>query len=111
MGMASRWSRILLRRDRRIESEMASHVRDELKLYGRLFRHAGSYRLHLGALLLLSLLGTPIALLTPLPLKIAVDSLAGAQAVPGFLRAILPARTTGSQDAVITLAVSLLLAI
>jgi ATP-binding cassette subfamily B protein len=90
---------------------MAASVRDELKLYGRLFRHAGPYRLHLGALLLLSLLGTPIALLTPLPLKIAVDSLAGDQAVPGLLRAVLPERATGSQAAVITLAVGLLLAI
>src|SRR5262249_1684389 len=90
---------------------MAASVRDELKLYGRLFRHAGRYRLHLGVLLLLSLLGTPIALLTPLPLKIAVDSLAGAPAVPGPLRAVLPEWATGSQSAVITLAVGLLLAI
>jgi ATP-binding cassette subfamily B protein len=90
---------------------MAASVRDELRLYGRLFRHAGPYRLHLGALLLLSLLGTPIALLTPLPLKIAVDSLAGAQAVPGLLRAVLPERATDSQAAVITLAVGLLLAV
>ena len=49
---------------------MSASLRNELKLYGRLFRHAGSYRLHLGGLLLLSLLATPIALLTPLPLKI-----------------------------------------
>src|SRR5262245_16330779 len=90
---------------------MAAGVRDELKLYGRLLRHAGPYRLHLGALLLLSLLGTPIALLTPLPLKIAVDSLAGAQAVPGLLRVVLPERATGSQAALITLAVGLLLTI
>jgi ATP-binding cassette subfamily B protein len=90
---------------------MSASLRNELKLYGRLFRHAGPYRLHLGALLLLSLLATPIALLTPLPLKIAVDSLAGAPAVPGFLRALLPESATGSQAAVLTLAVGLLLAI
>jgi ATP-binding cassette subfamily B protein len=80
-------------------------------LYGRLFRHAGPYRLHLGALLLLSLLATPVALLTPLPLTIAVDTLTGAPAVPGFLRALLPESATGSQDAVLPLAVGLLLAI
>jgi ATP-binding cassette subfamily B protein len=90
---------------------MGASIRNELKLYGRLFRHAGPYRLHLGALLLLSLLATPIALLTPLPLKIAVDSLTGAQAVPGFLRALLPESATGSQAAVLTFAVGLLLAI
>src|SRR5260370_554444 len=100
------------RGDRRVRSDMAASVRDELKLYRRLFRHAGPYRLHLGALLLLSFLGTPIALLTPLPLKIAVDSLfARAPAVPGLLRAVLPERATNSQAAVITLAVGLLLCI
>src|SRR6516225_1604481 len=90
---------------------MAASIRDELRLYRRLLRHAGPYRLHLAALVLLSLLGTPIALLTPLPLKIAVDSLTGAQAVPGFLRALLPESATGSQAAVLTFAVGLLLAI
>src|SRR5260370_24267388 len=90
---------------------MGASICNELKLYGRLFRHAGPYRLHLGALLLLSFLATPIALLTPLPLKIAVDSLTGAQAVPGFLRALMPESATGSQATVLTLAVGLLLAL
>jgi ATP-binding cassette subfamily B protein len=90
---------------------MSASLRNELKLYGRLFRHAGPYRLHLGALLLLSLLATPIALLTPLPLKIAVDSFTGAQAVPSFLRASLPESVADSQAAELTLAVALLLAI
>src|SRR5262245_46932728 len=90
---------------------MSASLRHELKLYARLFRHAGPYRVHLGALLLLSLLATPIALLMPLPLKIAVDNLSGAQAVPGFLRALLPESATGSQTAVLTLAIGLLLAV
>jgi ATP-binding cassette subfamily B protein len=90
---------------------MGASLRNELKLYGRLFRHAGRYRLHLGALLLLSLLATPIALLTPLPLKIAVDSLTGVPAVPAFLRALLPASATDSPAAELTLAVGLLLAV
>src|SRR5260370_23893853 len=90
---------------------MGASIRNELKLYGRLFRHAGPYRRHLGALLLLSLMATPVALFPPLPLKIAVDSLTGAPAVPGFLRALLPESATDSQAAVLTLAVGLLLAI
>jgi ATP-binding cassette subfamily B protein len=90
---------------------MGASIRNELKLYGRLFRHAGPHRLHLGALLLLSLLATPIALLTPLPLKIAVDSLTGVPAVPGFLRALLPESAADSQAAVLTLAVGLLLVV
>ncbi len=90
---------------------MSASIRHELKLYGRLFRHAGPYRLHLGALLLLSLLAMPIALLTPLPLKIAVDSLTGSPAVPAFLRALLPESATNSQASVLVLAVCLFLAI
>jgi ATP-binding cassette subfamily B protein len=88
---------------------MSTGVRNELKLFARLFRHAGPYRGHLGALLLLSLLATPIALLMPLPLKIAVDRLAGAQAVPDFLQPLLP--DSPSQTAVLTFAVGLLLAV
>src|SRR5262249_14725417 len=90
---------------------MGGSIRNELKLYGRLFRHAGPYRLHLAVLLLLSLPATPIAPLTPLPLKVVVDNLSGAQAVPRFLQALLPESATGSQAAVLTLAVGLLLAI
>src|SRR5262249_33386696 len=92
---------------------MGACIRNELRLYGRLYRQAGPYRLHLGVLLVLSLLATPIALLTPLPLKITVDSLTGpgAEAVPGLLKAILPASATSSQAAVLSLAVGLVLVI
>src|SRR5262249_33256507 len=91
--------------------DMVIDLRNELTLYARLYRHARPSRVHLGGLLLLTLLATPIALLTPLPLKIAVDSLTGSPAVPGFLAAVLPEAAAGSPGAVLTLAVALLLAI
>ncbi len=90
---------------------MGANLRNELRLYGRLYSHAGPYRLPLAALLVLSLLATPVALLTPLPLKMAVDSLTGADAVPGFLRAVLPVSAVDSQGAVLALAVGLVLAV
>jgi ATP-binding cassette, subfamily B, bacterial len=90
---------------------MSASIRNELRLYGRLYRHAAPYRLQLGALLLLSLVATPIALLTPLPLKITVDSLTGTEAVPGFLRALVPESAVQSQPAVLALAVGMLLAV
>src|SRR5260370_7307598 len=99
--MALPWFRTRRRGDRRLRSEMAASLRDELKLYGRLFRHAGPYRLHLGALLLLSLLGTPVALLTPLPLKIAVDTLPRPQPLPALLPPPLPDRPTSSHPPVL----------
>jgi ATP-binding cassette subfamily B protein len=90
---------------------MDGTTRNELKLYCRLFSHARSHRLHLAVLLLLSLLATPIALLTPLPLKIAVDNLTRAHAVPAFLGVLLPESATDSPAAVIILAVGMLLVI
>jgi ATP-binding cassette subfamily B protein len=62
-------------------------------------------------LLLLSLLATPLALLTPLPLKIAVDSVIGSHSVPGFLEALLPEAATGSASTVLVLAVVLVVAV
>src|SRR3989442_13329330 len=46
----------------------------------------------IGALFLLSLLSSPLALLMPLPLKIAVDSVIGSRAVPGRGPAVAPRR-------------------
>src|SRR5206468_12392249 len=47
-------------------------------------------------LFLVGLLATPLALLTPLPLKIAVDSVLGARPLPHFLDVLVPAAVTGS---------------
>jgi hypothetical protein len=44
---------------------------------------------HLAGISLLCLLSTPVMLLAPLPLKIAVDSVLGTHSLPGWLR-ILP---------------------
>lgn len=90
---------------------MGASIRNELKLYQRLYRHAEPYRLHLAALLLLSLLATPVALLTPLPLKITVDCLTGADALPGLLRAMLPESAVHSRAGVLGIAVGLVLAV
>lgn len=64
--------------------------------------------LHLAAIVLLGLFSIPLALLFPLPLKIAVDSFLGHQPLPAFMpTAWLPP----SSSAALLLAVSLLLAI
>lgn len=77
------------------------------EIYRRVFREARPYRLHMAGILALSLLSTPIALLTPLPLKIAVDSVLGDVPLPGFLRAVLPGFLTDSSSGILLLAVSL----
>jgi len=53
-------------------------------LLTRLLQQARPYWPHLAALLLLSLIATPVALLNPLPLAMVVDGLSGSKQVPGF---------------------------
>jgi len=66
----------------------------ELGLYRRLARQTRSSWLSIAALFLVGLLASPLALLTPLPLKIAVDSVLGSRPLPGFLNALVPATVT-----------------
>ena len=80
-------------------------------IYRRLFAIARPYWLHLGGMLLISLAATPLALLTPLPLKVVVDSVVGTRPFPGWLASLLPARTIGSQTGALAVAVVLLLGV
>jgi ATP-binding cassette, subfamily B, bacterial len=61
-----------------------------LALYRRLFELARPYRLHIAGVMLLSLLSTPLALLTPLPLKIVVDSVVGGLHLPTWVSRLMP---------------------
>src|SRR5262249_50719542 len=74
-------------------------------------RQARPYWSHIGGIFLISLLSSPLALLTPLPLKIAVDSVVGSHPLPGFLAALLPAAVIRSDFAVLVLAAGLLVVI
>jgi ATP-binding cassette, subfamily B, bacterial len=82
----------------------------DLKLYARILREARSYWPHLTGVFLLDLLTTPVALLTPMPLKIAVDALVG-HPPPDSLQALLPEFATSSFAAVLALAAILIIAI
>jgi ATP-binding cassette, subfamily B, bacterial len=83
----------------------------DITLYRRLLRQARPYWPHIGGIFLLSILSSPLALLTPLPLKIAVDSVVGSHPLPGFLAALLPAAALSSDFAMLALAAGLLVAI
>ncbi len=67
----------------------------DFALYRRLARHTRSSWPSIAALFLVGLLATPLALLTPLPLKIAVDSVLGARPLPHFLDVLVPGAITG----------------
>ena len=90
---------------------MESSRYSTLALYRRLFALSGAYRLHIGGVLLLSLLSTPIALLAPLPLKIVVDSAIGSQPLPDWLARVGLAGLLGSQSGALAVAVILLIGV
>ena len=89
---------------------MAAAKYSDFVLYRRVLGHVRPYWLHLTGILLLSLLSPPLALLNPLPLKIAVDSVIGRHPLPHFLL-LLPASTTGTETARLALTAGLVLVI
>jgi len=91
--------------------EASAGRRGELALWQRLARQAKPCWPHLAGLAGLSLLATPLALLTPFPLKIAVDNVIGDEPLPGVFQALLPAAATNSDTAALVLAAALLIGI
>lgn len=68
-----------------------------LNVYRRLLLQAGSQWPHIVGVLVLGLLGTPLALLRPFPLKLAVDSVIGSAPLPQVLEKSLPGVFTSSK--------------
>jgi ATP-binding cassette subfamily B protein len=85
-----------------------SRTYSDFEIYRRLFAQAKPYGWHLGALLVVSLLATPLSLLLPLPLKIAVDSAIGSAPVPSALAPFFPAKV-GDSSLSLMIAVAMLL--
>ena len=72
-----------------------------------LFRQARPYWGHLAIIFALDLLATPLALIAPVPLMIAVDSAIGSKPLPGFLQALLPQSAATSPSVALAIAVAL----
>jgi ATP-binding cassette, subfamily B, bacterial len=81
----------------------------DLTLYRRLLGQVRPYGAHIAGIFLLNLLSIPLVLLTPLPLKLAVDQVLGGRPLPGFLEVLLPAAAR-SGAAVLALAAGLTVA-
>ncbi len=75
----------------------------------RLYQEVRPYSWHLAGLFSLGLLGTPLALLTPMPLKIAVDSVIGSHRLPRYLDVALPAAIKDSQSSLLVMAAVLVI--
>lgn len=83
-------------------------VRADLSLLRRLIREVRPYRLHIAAIFAISMLAAPLALLTPVPLAVAVDSAIGSQPLPNFLDGLVPAALTDS-DGILVFAIAMFL--
>lgn len=77
--------------------------RTDVGLCLRLLREARAYYSHLCLFFIVSLLATPVALLTPYPLKMAIDSGLGETPLPVAISAIVPQSVTGSPTAILAL--------
>jgi ATP-binding cassette, subfamily B, bacterial len=80
-------------------------------LIGRLARQLRPHWGQLGLIVALDLLAIPIALLTPLSLKVAIDHAIGGAPLPGWADALLPGDLQGTPGGALTLAVALVVAV
>lgn len=83
----------------------------DLALYRRILRHLRPYWLPLAGILLVGLLSSPLALLNPLPLKIAVDNVLGSHPLPGLLASWIHDTASGFATTALVLAAGLVVAI
>jgi len=90
---------------------MGSKKYSDIALYRSLLRIAKPYWLHIVGIFLLSLLSIPLALLNPLPLKIAVDSVIGSHPLPRFLESLVPSSFSRSTTTLLILTAGLVVAI
>src|SRR5258708_28036647 len=88
---------------------MSKMQHPDLALFRRLLQQARPYWVHVVGIFLLGLLATPLGLLTPLPLKIAIDSAIGTHPLPRFLNRVLPPSATRSPPRGLAIAIVLLL--
>src|SRR5216117_807220 len=83
----------------------------DVLVFRRVLREARPCWPFIGGLFLLSLLASPLALLAPLPLKIAVDSVIGARPLPGVVAPFVPDGIAHSPDLLLAFVVGLLLTV
>src|SRR6476646_10874360 len=90
---------------------LGSRGKSPLHFWRRLATETRPYWVSIGSSFLASMLAAPFALLLPLPLKIAVDSVIGARPLPRFLEVMLPASVVTSSSAILLVAIGLVILI
>src|SRR5882724_7657405 len=77
-------------------------------LLKRMMRQGRPFWPHVTGIFLLSLLSTPVALLTPMPLKIVIDSVVGSRPLPGMIHWLVPQAVQNSPSLLLVFATGLL---
>ena len=80
----------------------------DLALIKRLLLEVRPFWLHIIGIFALGLVAAPLALLTPVPIKIIVDNVIGTEPLPNLLTQFLPAGIVKSTISLLTFAVALL---
>src|SRR5262245_32741952 len=79
----------------------------DLELCKRLLAQARPYGAHIAVLFLIGSLSAPLALLGPVPLRIAVDSVLGDKPLPAFLLPVVPDALAATRAGSLMLATAL----
>src|SRR3972149_3161480 len=87
---------------------MPRNTSSDLVLIKRLLLQARPFWLHIIGIFMLSLIATPLALMTPVPIKIVVDNVVGAEPLPKSLAWLLAGGFGETKRALLILAVSML---
>lgn len=90
---------------------MPDSKQSDLQILKRLFAQARPFWWHLGCIFSLSLLSAPIAVLAPLPLKIAVDTIIGSHPISSLLEGVLPGSILSSKSALLIFSAGLVILI
>jgi ATP-binding cassette, subfamily B, bacterial len=90
---------------------MATTRTSQQTLSRRLLHQVWPYWPYIAGIFLLDLVAMPLALLGPVPLKIAVDTVVGSQPLPPLLRGLLPAPETHAKLLLLGVAAGLLVCI
>jgi ATP-binding cassette subfamily B protein len=91
-----------------VEAGMLKNSLSDLILLKRLVLETRPFWRHITWTSVLSLLATPLALLTPVPIKIIVDNVLGTGPLPNFLMQLLPEQVARSTTSLLIFAISLL---
>src|SRR5260221_3580858 len=86
-------------------------LRGDFKLYRRALQQGRPQWGRIGAIFGLDLMGSPLGLLTPLPLKIAVDNAIGGRPLPEVVKPALPATPGDSRSTALLISAILLIVI